>query len=411
MDISIIIVNYNGKKYIDNLFQSLIKTKVNQLEYEVIFVDNNSIDDSVDYLEKNYKDKIKNLNIVKSSKNLGFAGGNNLGVKNAKGEYVIFLNNDTAVSESWLFNLYKCIKETNAGIVNSKLLFFYDFIKINTWTTDKISIDRDIKINEKDYKTDNKFCKNLLCNPTDLTCFGNSFFYFPLIDNVNDYKLSFKIINYSGDNDKIIIGDNIFLIKDYLKDNSLFEINLNKDMIIMNKVTIIQNAGSGINENYDGYDIGFCEEDIGQFEEIREIGNACGAAMIMNRKDFIKVGGFDEKFFMYYEDTDLSYRIRRILNKKLLYCPEAVVRHIHTGSSVEWSPFFVYHVNKNKLFFVLKNFGFKKFLTNYINFVRSMFHIIVKCETNKNIEFAYLKSLISVAFNIFYYLFYKRGDK
>lgn len=408
MDISIIIVNYNGKRYIDNLFESLANMQVENLQFEIVFVDNNSIDDSLDYLEKNFKEKIKNLNIVKSNKNLGFAGGNNLGVKNAKGEYIVFLNNDTAVEREWLINLHRCIKDTGAGIVNSKLLFFYDFVEIKTWTADKILIDKDTKINKKDYRIDNKFCKNLLYNPSDLTCFGNSFFYIPLIDDIDDYKLSFKIINYSGDGDKIIVGDNIFFIKDHINEENLFEISLSVNTINKNKITMIQNAGSGVNDNYDGYDIGFCEEDNGQYEEIREIGNGCGASMIMKKEDFLKVGGFDEKFFMYYEDTDLSYRIKNILNKRLLYCPNSIVRHIHTGSSVEWSPFFVYHVNKNKLFFILKNFGFKKFLTHYRSFVKRTLQIIVKCETNKDTELAYLKSLISVTFNIFHYLFHKK---
>lgn len=77
-DISIVIVNYNGKRYIDKLFESLERLVHDGFSYEVVFVDNNSSDDSVEYLRsRSYK---LDLNIVCSDENRGFAGGNNYGV-------------------------------------------------------------------------------------------------------------------------------------------------------------------------------------------------------------------------------------------------------------------------------------------------------------------------------------------
>ena len=57
---------------------------------------------------------------------------------------------------------------------------------------------------------------------------------------------------------------------------------------------------------------------------------------------------------MYYEDTDLSWRAR-LKGWKVLYAPEATVKHIHCGTSGEWSPFFHYHVDRNRLAMILKN--------------------------------------------------------
>ena len=68
---------------------------------------------------------------------------------------------------------------------------------------------------------------------------------------------------------------------------------------------------------------------------------------------------------MYYEDTDLSFRMKKI-GGIIMYCPDAVVRHIHAGSSTEWSPFFTYHVYRNKLFFIRKNFGLKIYIKYFI---------------------------------------------
>jgi GT2 family glycosyltransferase len=63
---------------------------------------------------------------------------------------------------------------------------------------------------------------------------------------------------------------------------------------------------------------------------------------------------FDDDFFMYYEDTDLSWRLRA-RGWNIRYEPTAVVRHLHSASSVEWSPFFTFHVERNRLLILAKN--------------------------------------------------------
>ncbi|MNO40323.1 N-acetylglucosaminyl-diphospho-decaprenol L-rhamnosyltransferase [compost metagenome] len=100
---------------------------------------------------------------------------------------------------------------------------------------------------------------------------------------------------------------------------------------------------------------------------------------MINKHLFDKVGGFDERFFMYYEDTDLSYRIKK-LGFKLYFCPTAVVRHIHTGSSQEWSPFFVYHIYRNKLLFIFKNFSLSIFYKQFIGYI---FHVLKEVITTR----------------------------
>ncbi len=66
------------------------------------------------------------------------------------------------------------------------------------------------------------------------------------------------------------------------------------------------------------------------------------------------VGPFDDDFFMYYEDTDLSWRLRSA-GWSVRYEPTSVARHVHAASSVEWSPFFTFHVNRNRLLMLTKN--------------------------------------------------------
>lgn len=356
-DVSIIIVNYNGKKYIDNLFSSLGNLNCPDFTFETVFVDNNSSDDSIEYLRSLSVDEKIHLSIVESKANLGFAGGNNLGVKNSSGKHIVLLNNDTAVDKNWLTNLYHYFISHDYGIVNSKLLFFYDFIKFTFKTQDKIIFNRVIKINGQDYKIDNKFCKNLLCDPETITAFGHSEISIPLIQKSANYSFLINAEFFNRGTDSILCCDKEFKVGE----NGNFSITLENSEIEKKKYSLVQNAGSFVNESFDGGDIGFCEIDSPKFNKEYEINNACGAAIIFTKDDFEKAGGFDERFFMYYEDTDLSYRIKK-LGRKLAYCPDALVRHIHTGSSTEWSPFFVYHVIRNKLLFVWKNISKKKAL-------------------------------------------------
>ena len=83
--VSIIIVNWNGKQYLEKCFSSLYKQ--NYKYFEVIFVDNASKDDSVAYVKKKYP----NTKVIVNKKNLGFADANNVGYRAAKGEFILFL--------------------------------------------------------------------------------------------------------------------------------------------------------------------------------------------------------------------------------------------------------------------------------------------------------------------------------
>ena len=76
--ISVIIVNYNGKKWLEKCLNSIFDQTYR--DYEVILVDNNSSDDSIDFVNNRYGNE-SNLKVIKSDKNLGFAGGNNLWIK------------------------------------------------------------------------------------------------------------------------------------------------------------------------------------------------------------------------------------------------------------------------------------------------------------------------------------------
>jgi len=115
--ISAIIVNWNGKKHLSYCLSSL--EKIDYPNFEVILVDNGSTDGSVEYVEKNFSQ----VKIIRNQKNLGFAEANNIGAKEARGEYLLFLNNDTRVIPNFLDKLVLRMEEdATIGMCQGKLL-------------------------------------------------------------------------------------------------------------------------------------------------------------------------------------------------------------------------------------------------------------------------------------------------
>ena len=115
--VSIIIINYNGKHHLESCLESLLK--INYDDIEIIVVDNNSTDDSVSFISTNFPDLI----LIKLNENKGFAEPNNIASKVASGDLLLFLNNDTIVTPSFVSELVKPIQQnSNVGICQSLLL-------------------------------------------------------------------------------------------------------------------------------------------------------------------------------------------------------------------------------------------------------------------------------------------------
>ncbi len=115
--LSIIIVNYNCGKYLEECIISIYE-KCTSFTFEVIIFDNNSSDTSINFLEKDFKQVI----LHKSTKNLGFAGGNNKAAETAKGEYLLLLNNDTLILQDFnsLFSFFE--NDDSIGVLGIKML-------------------------------------------------------------------------------------------------------------------------------------------------------------------------------------------------------------------------------------------------------------------------------------------------
>ena len=249
--ISILILNYNGRKHLRKCLSSIINN-TNYPRYEIYLVDNGSKDGSIEYVNKFYP----RVKIISLKKNYGFSTAYNKAVNIIKNEFIVFLNNDTYVTNNWLLELFNKIKkDKKVAVVGSKLLF-------------------------------------------------------------------------------------------------------------MDRPDIIQHEGAKLTIIGGGFDINFLKrsEVIKDIAGKQEVGAVCGAAMLIRRDVFIKLGGFDEDFFAYFEDTDYCWRCW-LNGFKVLYAPLSIVLHKFGGSwgKIE-SPARIYLGQRNRIYSMLKNLEIKTLL-------------------------------------------------
>lgn len=116
--VSIITINYNNAAVTEELIESL--NQVSYPNFEVLVIDNGSAENP-DRIKQRYP----YITLIKTGKNLGFAGGNNVGFQQAKGKYFLMLNNDTEVEPDFITPLVdKLESDPKAGVISSKLIYY-----------------------------------------------------------------------------------------------------------------------------------------------------------------------------------------------------------------------------------------------------------------------------------------------
>jgi GT2 family glycosyltransferase len=212
---SIILVGYNSAEWLPLALPALVQQDY-PANFEVIFVDNGSSDDSVEFVRSTFP----TVRVIESVHNGGYAGGNNLGARHARGEVLAFVNPDTCAAPNWLLELVRpLVGERSIGLTTSKI----------------VRMDARETIN---------------------AC-GND-------------------ISLSG-------------------------------------ITTCRAAG----------------EPAATIAADEDVSAVSGAACAIRRNLFLRLGGFDEHFFMYLEDTDLSWRVR-LAGYRCRLAARSVVAHDYT---------------------------------------------------------------------------------
>ncbi|MGB9979564.1 glycosyltransferase family 2 protein [Methanobacterium sp.] len=249
--VSIIIPNFNGKKFLKTCLDS-IKNQ-NYLFYDVIIIDNASSDGSVMYIQENYPE----FTLIQNKENLGFAAAVNQGIKTSSSEYMFLLNNDVEIEHNSISNLLKCIeKDESIFAVSSKMIQYNDRSKI---------------------------------------------------DDAGD---EYTILGWT------------------------------------------RKVGDG--------------KSLDLYNAERETFSACAGAALYRKSILDKIGYFDENFFAYMEDVDISYRAR-IKGYKCVYCPEAVVYHLGSGTSgSKYNEFKIRLAARNNVYMPYKNMPWPQLVLNGI---------------------------------------------
>ena len=120
IDVSVIIVNWNGRKHLETCLSAVAAQQ--GITFETILVDNGSTDGSVEFV----RDRFPWVRLVTLVQNKGFAGGNNAGVREARGEYVALLNNDTEAEPTWLRLLRDGVDQSAGFAVTTSCIVYMD---------------------------------------------------------------------------------------------------------------------------------------------------------------------------------------------------------------------------------------------------------------------------------------------
>ncbi len=128
-EISVILVNWNGKRWLQKCLASLASQTYKPVE--IIFVDNASTDDSVVFVQQTFP----NVKIVQSTTNLGFAQGNNLGIAEARGTYIMLLNTDTWIESDFIAKIHQRYIETGADVLTPQQIGYEETIPASLETS------------------------------------------------------------------------------------------------------------------------------------------------------------------------------------------------------------------------------------------------------------------------------------
>ena len=242
--ISVVVLNYNGKDHLEHCLPSVLALDYPDNRIERILVDNASLDGSAEYAEAAFPQ----VKILRTPRNLGFAGGNNWGAKQASGEYLAFLNNDTRVDTQWLRELVK-----------------------------------------------------------------------PMLRDKRIVATSSKIVDWEG--------------------------------------KTIDFVGAMMNFHGFAFQEDFGAKDGIHYQEDRPLLFSCGGSMLINRRLFLDIEGFDEDYFIYFEDVDLGWRLW-LMGYQVWLAPKAITYHRHHATMDHFADYrkaLLYE--RNALYTLFKNYS------------------------------------------------------
>ena len=353
--VRLVVVNYEGGDMTLRCLDSLAALEWPSECLEVVLVDNASGDGIADRVER----ERPAVRVIRNARNLGFSGGCNAGFRDLEGvDYVGIVNNDAVVEPSWLRPLVTAMEaDHRLGAVNGKVLFLPRFCAVD------VSCPETFVPGKGDTRTLGVRLSGVEVDGGDRwagAIYGKGFWpheqgpepeprfrwtaaearlWVPA-DPGGARPESARLRLAGPAPRRVLVGGAELAVG---VEPGWFEVALHDPW-----TDLVNSTGGALLPSMHGADRSFEQPDDGRHDQPGEIFGWTGAAVLLRPSYLADVGGFDEHFFMYYEDFDLSFR-GRVRGWRYGYVPEAVARHVHSASSGATSPFVLHHLERNRL--------------------------------------------------------------
>ncbi len=352
--VRVIVVNFDGGDTTLRCLEALRLQTYPRSLTEIVVVDNGSIDGLAWKIPVRFPD-VKLLPLLT---NEGFARGNNIALADLSATDIIALvNNDAVADARWLEELVSALgSDATLGAACSKMVFNKRVIGFEIDPGPTSIIINDVKLDNQSIVDSIVFDERFAFVPDSnhlpsarRRLAGAGSLWFDTAKEAVSVPALFSVAIESESSCEIGVrtssGTTRVAVASGVSEFSVAVEGLSD---------VINNAGGGVFPGLHGGDIGFKEVDFGQYETPREVFSFCGGAVALRADTLRDVGLFDPSYFLYYEDMDLSWRMR-FAGWKIQYVPTSVVRHEHAFSSGEWSPFFRFWVDRNRRLTLVKN--------------------------------------------------------
>jgi GT2 family glycosyltransferase len=353
--VRVITINFDGGDVTLRCLESLHHLRYPQDRLEIVLVDNASIDGILWTI----RERFPRVKIIESLVNEGFARGNNLAMRDlAEVDYVALINNDAIAEPDWLSRLVdRAETSSRIGAVSSKMLFEKAVIGFDIEPLSGAVAVTDVLVEDVSRLQSLHFDERRTgLQPPERA--GHHEFW---INSRTSMWLAWSLSQschlqlklYAETPVEVKVWNSVGSFQ-----TSIPAGNSSLSLLVNSQERVINNAGGAIFPRLYGGDIGFKELDFGQYETPRQVFSFCGGAALLRTSMLKSVGLFDDSFFLYYEDLDLSWRARSS-GWEVHYEPSSVVLHEHAYSSVEGSDFFRFWVDRNRRLTLLKNAPFR----------------------------------------------------
>ena len=374
--VRVVVLQFDGGQLTIDCLDSLLASDWPADRLEIVLVDNGSLDDVLQRLAAD--ERYAPIRILEPIANLGFAAGCNLGIElTGDHEYVALVNNDATVAPNWLRAMVAAMdRSPDIGAVSAKMLFAQRYHGIDfdvpdashlvagehrmlgvrvsgvrlagERVDDRLAFDEGFHAPEGPVAADDEEIARWSSAAGALRIAADTSGRVepPRTISVRLSCLEPRVVTLRATS---LDGPGEDITVTVHRDPVWVDVQIPPEPF-----DVINNVGSNLFAGGYGGDRGFLEVDRGQYDRPADVFAWCGGAVLLRRRYLDDVGVFDERLFMYYEDTDLSWK-GRLRGWSYVYEPGAVVRHHHAQSSGAGSPFFVYQTERNRLLVLVKN--------------------------------------------------------